>query len=105
VLCKCGEIEVDGGDAMKCAARNWDNFLRVDDDGNEIVPVIKNDGEDVKPLYNAENPEGPTKEDLFGMLEEMIKSIERMPQEALTATVTHYDHWALMTILLKILRK
>lgn len=100
VLCKCGEIEVDGGDAMRCRAQNWDNFLRVDDEGNEIVPKII--GEGIKPLYNDE---GPTKEDLLSMLEEMIKRIERMPQEALWSTVTHYDHWALLTIFLKILRK
>lgn len=86
VMCKCGEIAVDGGDALRCIARDWDNFLRVDDEGNEII--VKIDGVDVKPLYNEGKP---TREDLIKMLDEMIKNIEALPSHAMSAPVTHYD--------------
>ena len=41
VLCKCGEISVDAGEGLKCAAKSWENFLRVDDEGNEIIVKVE----------------------------------------------------------------
>jgi predicted DNA-binding WGR domain protein len=37
VVCKCGEIELNGGDAMLVRANDFNNLLRVDDLGNEIT--------------------------------------------------------------------
>ena len=37
VICKCGEIELNGGDAMYAKANDFKNFVRVDDRGNEVV--------------------------------------------------------------------
>src|SRR5271166_4679007 len=35
VTCTCGEISIDGGTSYwRCAAKNWENFLRLDDNGN-----------------------------------------------------------------------
>lgn len=40
--CKCNEISISGGlIRYECAAKDFSNFLRVDDEGNEIVPTIK----------------------------------------------------------------
>lgn len=37
VTCKCGEIAVDGGQAyFRAAAKNFENFIRLDDEGNEV---------------------------------------------------------------------
>lgn len=98
VICKCGEIFVDAGESMRCGATNWDNFLRVDDEGNDIVPTIK-EKDDVKPLYtyNSERPK-PTKEEILDMLEMMIKKIEEMPPESMSSFITHFDYYSLLLI-------
>lgn len=99
VLCKCGEIQVEAGNALKCAAKDWKNFLRVDDQGNEIIVKVKED--DVKPLYN----EKPSKKDLLGILDEMIKSYETLPPQAMNAYVTNYDLAAALLLLSSILHE
>lgn len=104
VECKCGEISIDGGEGVfKCFAKNWDNFLRIDDQGNVIVPKMKQKDEvDVKPLY-TEN-EKPTKQDLIKILEDMIKNIENLPEHAMTQSVNQYDLMSLMMILVSIFK-
>ena len=90
VSCNCGEIFVEGtADMMRCGAKHWENFLRIDDEGNEIVPVIK----DKAP---------PTRKELLEMLENMIKSIQNMPENAMTVSINHYD-WLSLLILLEML--
>lgn len=78
VMCKCGEIAVDKGEGMWCIAKDFNNFLRVDDEGNEIVVRFM---EDVK----------PSKDDLLKMLQEMIISYEKLPQEAKFAPIVSAD--------------
>jgi hypothetical protein len=100
VLCKCGEISVDEGEALKCFARDWNNFLRVDDQGNEIVVKLVNS--DVKPLDIQSN--APSKKELLTMLDEMIKNIEGLPTHAMTAPITHYDFASALLLLSSIFR-
>ena len=78
VTCKCGEISVDGGTLLRCAAKNFDNFIRVDDEGNEIIVKV------------VDAPK-PTKEQLIEYLDEMRKNIEKLPTNALLTPVTQYD--------------
>jgi len=99
VSCKCSHISVSGGDKMECSALDWANFLRVDDMGNEIVVKVK-DEEDVKPLYN----EIPTREDKLRMLDEMIKTYENLPQNALNAPITGYDLLSVLLLVSSLLR-
>lgn len=102
VSCKCGEISIDGGNSsFKCAANNWDNFLRLDDEDNIIIPKIQ-EKDDVKPLYN-EN-EKPTKEDLIKILEDMVKNIEALPSHAMTQPVNQYDLMGLMMLLISLFK-
>lgn|SRR6185503_7547941 len=89
--CKCGKISVSGGDRMGCAAVDWSNFLRVDDEGNVIVPSIT----DKPPLCKA---------DLLDSLEEMIKRIEEMPQQAMVVAINHYDFISLLILLSSIFK-
>lgn len=43
VECPCKEIYVDGGNEhFRAGAIDWSNFLRVDDDGNEIEVKVHN---------------------------------------------------------------
>ncbi|HUX79861.1 MAG TPA: hypothetical protein VMW10_08990 [Alphaproteobacteria bacterium] len=103
VLCKCGEISVDGGNALKCSANDWANFIRVDDQGNEIIPQIK-EKDAVKPL-DVETTSKPTKKELLNMLDEMIKNIENLPQDAMLAPINHYDYCSSLLLLSSILRE
>ncbi len=84
-ICKCGEIGVEGGSAFYCRAKNWENFLRLDDEGNEKAVTIK------EGVLEHIPESKPTKDDLIDMLDEMVKTYEALPQNAMTSPVTHYD--------------
>jgi hypothetical protein len=48
VTCTCGEIAGDGGkDYYGAAAKNWNNFLRVDDFDN-IIPIQVKEKDDLE---------------------------------------------------------
>lgn len=97
VSCRCGEIAVDGGtEYYRVAYHNAENFLRVDDEGNEITVKIEE--------KNPAPVEKPNKEELIAMLEEMAKNIENLPPHAMSAAISHYDLWSVLTLLTAILR-
>jgi hypothetical protein len=91
IECKCGEIAVSGGEAMKCAARNWENFIRIDDAEKEIYITVKELTEDKEP--------GLTKKELIDMLSAMSKSFQRLPDSAMSLPITHYDYASLLILL------
>lgn len=88
-LCNCGEISVDGGEALRCSAKDWSNFLRVDDNNLEIAVSVqsKDKLDNVKPLDNAPL----TKKEKLKALDEMIQAYEHLPQEAMMTPATNYD--------------
>lgn len=84
VTCECGEISVDGGpEKLKCYAGDWKNFLRVDDQGNEIEITVK-------------DKDKPSKEELIGMIDVMIDRIDQMPDYAKDEPLNHYDFLSLL---------
>jgi hypothetical protein len=104
VTCKCGEIAVDGGtDYLSCAAKDFDNFLRVDDLGNEIEVKVHDSSQidDIKIQSNESSK--PNKKELLDMLKEMINNIERLPKNAMTTPITHSDFASALMLLLAIL--
>lgn len=98
VTCNCGEISVSGGFyKFESAAKDYANFLRVDDDGNEIMVKMQ------------EIPEGKiertfNKEELIKMLEGMYQNIEALPVEAALSSVSHADLASVIMLLCSILR-
>ena len=101
VSCSCGEISIDGGqDQYGASARDWANFLRVDDEGNEIIPKVVD-----KELETIDVVEEPkiSRQAKIDMLKSMAESIERLPQNAMTLPITHYDHLSLIILLHTIL--
>ena len=46
----------------------------------------------------------PSKEELLGMMEEMIKNIERLPAGAMVSPITHYDLCSSLMLILSIFR-
>lgn len=114
VTCKCGEIAVDGGnDYWRVMAKDWSNFIRIDDAGNEIVPkVIDKEAEEekqeslqssAKQVKPQETPSKPSRKELIDMLDEMVKSYESLPQAALTMPITNYDLASALLLLSTIL--
>lgn len=107
VTCKCGEISIDGGSYhFSASAKDWRNFLRVDDEGNEIVvkvvdkPCADNAGLGPEPCVTIDGPSNkPTKEELLEMLGSMIKTIEELPTNAMTLPITHYDHYSALLLI------
>lgn len=77
VSCKCGEISICGGNVkLECSAKDWKSFLRVDDQGNVIVPkVVQKD--EVEAIVE---PKALSKAEKIAMLEEMVKNLENLPR-------------------------
>lgn len=103
VLCKCGEISVDGGDGLKCAAKDWSNFLRVDDEGNEIIVKIKGVENEIDDAQN-DKAEKPTKNDILKAIESTMHNLENLPQAAMLSPLTHYDYISILMLLQAILK-
>ena len=100
VQCKCGHISVSGGDAMYCAANDWANFMRVDDAGNEVIVTVAPDA-----TTQATEPTGkPSKAELVGYLDDMIKSYETLPEHVRDSFVTSRDFESLLILISAILR-
>lgn len=130
VSCRCGEISIDGGqDLFRCASKDWNNFLRVDDNGNEItIKVIEKNDKDnrfnaegtcvnptndtsVSSQYNSDipklddNQDSPlTKQELLKELDMMIKNIEDLPDVAMRTYVNHYDLYSFMLLVSSIFK-
>lgn len=97
VICNCGEIGVDGGEAMRCTAKDWSNFVRLDEQDNEIVVKVI-DKTDKANEIDVE-PGKQSKQDIIDMIVQMRLGIERLPQHALEQPITHYDLMSLLLLL------
>ena len=112
VTCKCGEISIDGGNQyFKASAKNFKNFLRVRDDESAFVPefIEKNPEEASEGASNKPQEEPPTnppittKSELIQIVQEMIKNIENLPQQAQSLPLTHYDYHSILLLFLRFL--
>lgn len=103
VTCKCGEISITGGnERLECSAKDWSNFLRVDDNGHEIIVKVK-DEPNKEEL--PENSPSLSKVEKVQMLEAMIKNIENLPENAMSQPINHYDLFSYMALVLAILKE
>ncbi len=101
VECKCKEISISGGNFdLYCSAKDWNNFLRIDEKENEIpIKIIENPTEKKEEMEEEFTYEKPGKEELLDMLKSLIKSYENLPQQALFSPVTNSDlHSVLLLI-------
>jgi len=105
VKCSCDEISISGGNVRnECAAKNWDNFLRIDDAGREIsIKVVDSEDKDeaieTSNLFNA-----PSKKDLIEMLDKMVEDMENLPTTALLSPINHYDFYSLIMLISSIFK-
>lgn len=107
VLCKCGEIAVDGGESLRCEAKDFNNFLRVDDKGNEIVikiqPTPAQIDDEISDVIAGLRGD-PNKLGLIKELDDIRKRIESLPKHVMYEPVTHADFCSLLLLLSAILR-
>lgn len=107
VTCKCGEISIDGGDYyMHCSARDWHNFLRVDDNDNEIVPeIIEKDGEHHfrDDMQKNETEKVMNKKELIYAFKMQTEHLETLPRHERYKAVSNADLHSFMLLLLQIL--
>lgn len=98
--CECGEIAVEGGDSMRCLARDWNNFQRVDSNGNTFIPTVAKEGES-----NEDNQTTHVdKDELLKMVEDMIASYERLPVHALSGPASNADLLSILFLVKSICR-
>jgi len=102
VSCKCDEIAIDGGTTRyRAYAKNWDNFVRIDDYDNEIKPEILEKGSIVEPV---DDHRPVKKEDWLFMLKSMADNLEKLPDHAMAQPISHYDFYSLINLLHEILK-
>ncbi len=110
--CPCGEITIDYITTQLHASIKTDktNLLFVDDDNNEILNKTL-ETEDAA-WIDGKSIEDPTSEEinthsrreLLSMVDALILNIDRMPQEAKYAPVTHSDFSELLTLIASLFR-
>ena len=108
--CECGEIAIDGGENnFKCYAKNWDNFLRIDEDGKEI-PItvvespIQSDNESASEKIVYLPPTPPSKSEMINMLDEMINYYDNLPDHEKHKPASQYDLMSLMILIRSIFK-
>jgi len=107
-LCRCGEIFVDGGKENQCGAKDWHNFIRIDDNDNEVIPQIIDDGDDTRdktdvtlaPTLSAEE----RKANAIKLFKNMMDTYDRLPAHATHSPISHYDLQAVMITIYEIVR-
>lgn len=105
VACSCGEIAIEGGtDFLRTYAHDFSNFLRVDNDGREAAVTFKNKDNDEDDNNRQNPPEKATKQDLLQEFHRLVENLEKLPEQALSMPVSHYDLYSFMLILSSILR-
>jgi hypothetical protein len=105
VSCSCGEISIDGGSQhLGCHAKDFGNFLRLDDDGRELPVKLVEDLGDAHEVGKEEGPEIPlTQEQKIQLVDHMISYYEELPQHALLSPPTQYDLKAIYLMIKRIL--
>ena len=97
VTCSCGDVTI--GPHLYAEARDWATFVRVDDNDHEI-PVQYQDKRQHQDQKINEDKEThkPSREELIRMLDELVKSYDNLPQQAMNAPVSHADQLSLLML-------
>lgn len=97
VVCKCGEIALDGGVNMNCFAKtDLHNIVRIDDEGNEIEVTVIDKNSNNTPTDDISRGLSPL-EVTRRAIKDMTEYYQSLPPQALQGYVTGYD---LLSVLL-----
>lgn len=102
VTCSCGEIAITGGNSKYyVSAKEYSNFLRVDDEGNEIIVTVKHEDESYPP--KEEESIIDKRRLSLDMLYAMAKSYDNLPPQALQLPASNADLASALFIIYSIL--
>ena len=119
IACKCGEISITGGNtSFGTSAKDYANFIRIDDEDNEIEVKFVEKEEGFETAVSNNNTPPPqsrqdddelspasiTREQKIRMLDQMVKNIEALPERAMSLPVSHYDHYSALLLIHSILQ-
>lgn len=91
VKCSCNEISICGGqDRYFCAANDWKNFVRVDDDDSEIIPMI------------VDKESMSRKHVKLDMLRNMVETFKNLPDHERYKAITGQDFYSSLSLLLEL---
>jgi len=99
--CECGEIAVDGGLKMIALAKNFDNFLRVREDGTTFKPTIIENNNTENTLHTSFSEIRHNFENLVSSLQLMLDNVQRLPQHAMEQPLNQYDLQTLLQVLIE----
>lgn len=113
--CPCGEVTIDQAHGAFHAAikTSVSNFICIDDEGNEIIPKYGDnfswiDGASIVDPIEQNGISGEinigSRRELLSIMDAMIINIDRMPQDAKYAPVTHSDFSELLTLIVALFR-
>lgn len=102
VPCECGEIAVEGGtDYWRVIAKNYQNFIRIDDDDKEVVITVLNDKEvEEKKDEMPKEPPEPSK-----ILDEIISQYDRLPRDAMLQPASNSDILSVLLVVRRLWQK
>jgi hypothetical protein len=123
VKCTCDQIMVDGGnDYFRCGAVDWDNFIRLDDDDNQVPIQVKEKeqgnidqqtpsdtglAENISHKEMSEISDQPLidkKKSILNDIDQLCKVIEGLPHHALDQPITHRDYLSLLGLISSVLK-
>jgi hypothetical protein len=104
VTCKCDEIAVCGGtEKLEVFAKDWSNFIRMDDEGNEIVIHLE-ESQKADQSKQEVVPLTYSKSEYIQMLDEFCQKIDSLPTGARFDAVTHADLSSVLKVVVDIFR-
>jgi hypothetical protein len=104
VTCKCGEISVDGGESLKCFFKNKENFLRVDDEGNTIIPKFIEKEDESEKKEGEINLSKDKRQNIIDNIDNLIKTVESLPKHVMEMPIMHYDYVSLLMLLSSVVK-
>jgi hypothetical protein len=85
---------------LRSRAKDYGNFLRLDDEGKEIEVKVINDTDDKKEVpVTEEIKKEITREDKIKLVDAMLSYYEGLPQHVLLQAPTQYDLKAIYTLI------
>lgn len=98
VTCTCKNITI--GPHLYAGARDWNTFVRVDDNNYEIhVKYEDKCKEKNEQIDEDEKANTLTRVDFIAMIDEMIETYKNLPQHAMLSPVNHSDMLSLLMLI------
>jgi hypothetical protein len=103
VTCSCGEITIEGGNQKFLVyCRDFANFLRIDDQDNEVEVTVKQASEALQQPREESKP--LSREQLIEEFSCLLENLNSLPPNAAHTPVTHSDLSSALSLVLTILR-